>query len=111
MKPQEYLNNRGKSIFKEIVKHCPGTMPIDSFIISQTAHCLDMMHQAITEMDKKGYVQPTKNGYDVINGHFTAWKESSNRFDKYCRELGLSNSAREKIEAFANKKEDLPDIG
>lgn len=101
MKPQSYLTKRGVTFFKQIVKHLDGkTVDTDSFIISQAAQCLDMMYGASEQINKSGYVQPTKNGYDVINGHFTAWKESNNRFEKYIRELGLSPAAREKIAAF-----------
>jgi P27 family predicted phage terminase small subunit len=109
MKPQEYLTKEGKLIFEEIVKHLPEQIEIDSFVVSQTAQCLDMLNKASAKINTKGYTQPTKNGYDVVNGDFTMWKEASNRFDKYCATLGLSPSAREKITAFSHKK-DKPDI-
>lgn len=111
MKPQDYLSEKGKNIFKEIEKHCPNKMPIDSFVISQAAHCLDMLHTSSLAIKDGGAYQEANSGYRQISPEFTVWKESSNRFDKYCAMLGLSEAAREKIQAFSEKKDELPDIG
>jgi len=110
MKPQGYLTKEGKAIFKIIVNHLPSTMGVDSFIISQAAHCLDLVNDSSDKIKNGGYRQKTHNGYSQITADFTVWKEASNRFDKYCKELGLSPSARENIKAFAEKKEELPSL-
>ena len=113
MKPQRYLTDEGVGIFNEIVKHLDKAdkMSIDSFVISQTAQCLCLLNEASQNINDKGYTQPTKNGYDVVNGDFSMWKEASNRFEKYCALLGLSPASREKIAAFSKKVDELPEIG
>ena len=108
---QQYLSKKGKKIFDEIVKHLEhSSMPIDSHIISQAAHCLDLLNESSEAIKDGGAYQSSNSGYRQVSPEFTTWKAYNDRFEKLIKELGLSPAAREKIAAFSEHKEDLPVI-
>lgn len=108
MKPQPYLQERGKEIFNEILKHVKDKKldeNIDSYELSMLANAFDMHEQACEKMKEDGATQITANGYSQIRAEFTMWQKTADYITKHSDKFGLNPAAREKIKAFAKKEE------
>jgi phage terminase small subunit len=115
MKPQNFLTDTGKEIFKQLVKHVEkaGLMEIDSYRLSDLANAMDMVQRSSNNInspkDSKQVdgVQITANGYTQVTGHVAVHDKYNKIVDTLGAKYGLTAADREKITAFAKK--DNPD--
>lgn len=104
--PAVYLSDRGKKIFKQIVKHIEDNgnlmLPIDVLELSMLANSFDLYHKMIEDMGGI-YTQECKNGtqpraeYNIMQQCYKYILSHSGRF-------GMNPADREKIFAGMKKK-------
>ena len=115
MEPQDYLTDKGKEIFKEILKHIESNgllYDVDTFQLSQLADAIDLNARACyninypTDPKHQDGVQITPNGYTQVTGHITVRDKTQKIIDTLGDKFGLNPAARSKIQAFS--KEEIP---
>lgn len=107
MKPQDYLTDRGKEIFQEIVAAIPNQdilLKTDSLELSMLAQAFDVYARGAKELNDGDSIKTTKAQLSTII------KQSSDFITKNSDKFGLNPAAREKIQAFAMKKEEKESI-
>ena len=116
MKPQPYLTTTGKKIFKELISHVEKAKieEVDTYRLSDLAQALDMIARCTQEINKptdkkqKNGVQVTANGYTQVTGYVTVLDKYNKIAETLGAKYGLTPADREKIKAFAEKKEEKP---
>ena len=104
IKPQPWLNTRGKKIFNDIKKCLEGTSilaNIDVFGLSIVANEMDKYIEAQLNIQASGttVIEEQKNGTtkEVKNVHLQIQKEASEVFCKLGTRYGLDPQSRQKI--------------
>lgn len=115
MKPQQYLTPEGKEIFNFILKHHLKdiqVMEADTYMLSALANAYDLHERAgyIMNNTDSGFCQQTKNNYSQVRAEFTVWQKTLEMINKLSPNFGLGPASREKIKAFAEKKQELPKL-
>lgn len=113
MKPEPYLSQRGKEIFQRIfsaIQELELSKDVDALDMSVLANAYDLHASAAEHMNKNGYSQETKNNYSQIKADFTVWKQTADYIKNNSGKFGLNPEAREKIKAFALKKEEQDEM-
>jgi len=111
--PQGYLNEYGKELYYQIANWCKQKgifESIDVFNLSRLAGVIDL-HSKIAKIiadDPNNGIVKYKNGSN-ISGEFIALKTLANQIASLSKSYGLDQITRERIIAFVNKKEELPD--
>ena len=111
MKPQPYLTENGKKIFNQLVEHCRNLMEVDSFELSMLANEYDKYATHVKLAKENGYFNKFNNKTVQVNAYHTICKDSYQTILKHSSKFGLTPADREKIKAFAEQKEKMPDIG
>lgn len=114
MEAASYLTKDGKDIFLKLEEHLKdaGVYEVDTFKLSALANAFDMHSRAASILNKSdnAFVQETKTGYSQVKAEFTVWQKSLDVINKFSPAFGIDIASREKILAFSQKKEELPDI-
>ena len=104
IKPQPWLNNRGKKIFNDIKKCLEGTSilaNIDVFGLSIVANEMDKYIEAQLNLQASGttVIEEQRNGTtkEVKSVHLQIQKEASEVFSKLGTRYGLDPQRRQKI--------------
>nr|WP_302170323.1 phage terminase small subunit P27 family [uncultured Romboutsia sp.]DAR39950.1 MAG TPA: terminase small subunit [Caudoviricetes sp.] len=104
IKPQPWLNNRGKKIFNDIKKCLEGTSilaNIDVFGLSIVANEMDKYIEAQLNLQASGttVIEEQRNGTtkEVKSVHLQIQKEASEVFSKLGTRYGLDPQSRQKI--------------
>ena len=104
IKPQPWLNNRGKKIFNDIKKCLEGTSilaNIDGFGLSIVANEMDKYIEAQLNLQASGttVIEEQRNGTtkEVKSVHLQIQKEASEVFSKLGTRYGLDPQSRQKI--------------
>lgn len=104
IKPQPWLNTRGKKIFNDIKKCLEGTSilaNIDVFGLSIVANEMDKYIEAQLNIQASGttVIEEQRNGTtkEVKNVHLQIQKEASEVFSKLGTRYGLDPQSRQKI--------------
>lgn len=104
IKPQPWLNNRGKKIFNDIKKCLEGTSilaNIDVFGLSIVANEIDKYIEAQLNLQASGttVIEEQRNGTtkEVKSVHLQIQKEASEVFSKLGTRYGLDPQSRQKI--------------
>jgi P27 family predicted phage terminase small subunit len=102
---QAYLSKEGKQIYKEIcrlLEDYDALEEIDSYILSMTAHYLDLFHKHAD----KDPIQTYPTGAKQVSPSFSIMKDAREGFIKLSGKLGLSNKDRELMLKFKAKKDE-----
>ena len=104
IKPQPWLNNRGKKIFNDIKKCLEGTSilaNIDVFGLSIVANEMDKYIEAQLNLQASGttVIEEQRNGTtkEVKSVHLQIQKEASEVFSKLGTRYGLDPQSRQKM--------------
>jgi phage terminase small subunit len=87
-----YLNKRGKEIYKEIEKHCKAQGfedKIFSHKLGMVASALSVFEENAAFISKEGSTQKTPSGYTQVRGEFTAMNQAFNIVQKMGGDFGL----------------------
>ena len=66
--------------------------------ITLAAYWWGVMTKAMDNMEKHGYTQPTKNGYNVINAHITVFGQATKKLQTFSDKYGFNLLASQKID-------------
>jgi len=87
-----YLNKRGKEIYKEIEEHCKSKgfeEKIFSHKLGMVAQALAIFEENAKKVSKEGSTQSTPTGYTQVRGEFTAMNQAFNIVQKMGGDFGL----------------------
>lgn len=105
--PQEYLTERGKLIFNQIIECIDERVlqSTDSFGLSVLAQNFDMHHEMAQFLNENGVAQVTSTNYSQVRAEFTVFQKTADYISKNSGKYGLSPEDREKLKEVWAKKE------
>ncbi len=104
--PPDYLTERGKEIFANIVDHLEEAKllyQVDGHLIGQLAQWLYVFEHASNAINYgESYINISENTDRVtLNGYVQAMDKCRTNIGFYCKELGIGIKSREKLDSFS----------
>lgn len=108
MKPETYLTKEGKAIFSQIAAYLEEKRQvesIDSAFVSACANSCYLMHKYAKVIIEEGAVQEFSTGAQNVTAAYSIFHKERENYARMCKSLGITPEGREKLSAFAAKKQ------
>lgn len=108
MKPQEYLSDRAKEIFEDILSNIPNKnilISTDSYELSVLASNFASYEENMIILNTDGGTQKTQSGYSQVRAEWTIANKNADYIAKHSDKFGLSPGIRSKMAEVWAKKE------
>lgn len=110
MKPEKYLNKRGREIFKRIHSHLVAKgldEDVFSIMLSQLCHSIWMAEDAIHKLMDGKMTTTAKTGWEQVSPYVTIHKEALSQITKLLPKFGITPQDLERLKTKEEKKSKL----